>query len=63
MSDERDTELIVEVPVVILAEAHDVGLFPRGKDLVDDAGVSLLRLTGGGICECKRRRLQNESCA
>ena len=53
MAHYRDTKLVVEVPVVILAEADDVGLLPRGENLVHNCRVSLLGLSRGGIRERK----------
>ena len=47
MADKCNTKFVVEVPVVILAEADDVGRFPRAKNSVDNARVSLLDLADG----------------
>ena len=60
---ERKAQLVVEVPVMVLAKADDIGLLPRAKNLVDDAGVSLLGLAGGGTREGQRNHLQQEYCS
>jgi hypothetical protein len=58
MAHDGQAQLIVEIPAMVLAKADDVVLLPRGENLVDDPGVSLLGLAGGDIRECKRHYRQ-----
>jgi hypothetical protein len=52
MADQCDAKLVVEISSVVLAEADDVGGFPRGKTLVDNTLVSMLDLTNRGSGRC-----------
>jgi hypothetical protein len=55
MANDRDAELVVEVAVMILPEAHDVSRIPRTEDLGHHARVSLRGLTSRRIGPRKER--------